>query len=709
MRVLPRLLVFLVLASIFVAGSAIAMARPVRQIFTANHGVADDIDLTPLCARSLVKAADGTVLASLKTEQNRSPVTLRQVPDHVVDAILAVEDRAFFEHAGMNFKATVRALAANVDEGAVAQGGSTITQQLVKQSLVGSKRDFDRKIREAFLAVRLEEQMSKRQILERYLNTVYFGNSAYGLQAAGETYFAVGVKDLNIAQAALLAGLIRNPRAYDPFLHPDRALERRTTALRQMVAYGKITEDEATWYGAYPMPKAPHNFLPPANSYFVEDVKQDLLDDPRIGDTPAERFNTIFCGGITIETTLDPRAQSLAVAARNDVISRFGNPKLPGTFPLPADPVTGKERFGTVAMVSVEPSSGAVRAMVGGPGFKAYKYNLATQAARQGGSSFKTFVLTTLMQQGYLPTDSVNGGGPCRFNIPGLPEPYEVENFANSGGGSGSILSQTLRSSNCAYVRLGQIAGLENVARTANRMGITTPLDPNIMSMPLGSLEVRPIDMAAAYSVIFNDGVRNPAYLVERVLDRRGQPIFTHRREPEQVISVQAAREVQEVLRQNVLGGTGTAARIPGWDVGGKTGTAQDFGDAWFVGSTKRLTTAVWMGSPVGRVEMRNVGGRSVTGGSWPAAIWAAYMIPWHEGLAPVPFILPEKGDRGSRYLRVDPKIDRSGGGYTSSGTYRRRSTSGTTTTTTKKGPKSTSTTDTTVKDTGPSTTQGAT
>jgi len=641
------------------AGTVVALAPRAAEVFTASSSEATDIALDSLCQRSYIRSSNGTLLATLHGEENREPVTLDEIPQAVIDAILAVEDQDFYSHNGINLRATLRALLENVDTGEVSQGGSTITQQLVKLSLVGDKQDLDRKTREAFLATRLEEQMSKDEILERYLNTVYFGNGTYGVQAAAEYYFGIDVTEMDAGQAALLAAIIRNPRDYNPFENPEVATERRDIALNQMYELGNIVDGELLFFQTRPIPEQPTVVAKPPDDYFLEEVKQQLLGDARLGETYSDRFDAVFCGGIDVVSTIDLEAQFLAIAARNEVIAPFEDPSVPGTFPLPAAP-DGSPQFGTVAITSVEPSTGAVRAMVGGPGFDAYKYNLATQGSRQPGSSFKTFVLMSLLDQGYSPNDTVSGSGPCTFNIPGVKEPYKVENFGNGRGGVGTITSQTLKSSNCAYVRLGQVAGLDNVMDLAAELGITTPLDPSIFSAPLGSLEVKPVDMAAAYSVIFNDGVRNPAYYIESVTAADGSLIFQHQADPREVVSVEAALQAQNILKQNVQSGTGTRARIPGWDVGGKTGTAQDSADAWFVGGTKELATAVWMGSPQGRVALRGVGGITVTGGSWPASIWGEYMGNYHAVRQPIPFGVPPRAERGE-FLKLDPKIDKAG------------------------------------------------
>ena len=431
-----------------------------------------------------------------------------------------------------------------------------------------------------------------------------------------------------------------------------------------MADVGAITAEEAMFLAATDLPTQISEVNPRVEDYFIEEVKQDLFADPRLGATREERQHNVFRGGLRIHTTLDPRAQQLAVESRNGVLAEVapeGTP--PALVPIAPHPVTGAARNATGAVVSVEPGTGAVRAMVGGAGFADAKFNVTTQGLRSGGSTFKIFVLMALLENGYVPNDSVNGSGPCTFrDIPGMePNPYRVENFANSGGGSGSITSQTLRSSNCGFVRLGQIVGIDKVVAQARRLGITTPLD-EVVSMPLGTKEVHPIEMAAAMATIAADGVYHAPYYVTRVEGPDGEVLLTHAQDPRRAASVQSARLAAEVLEQNVQSGTGTRARIPGQHAAGKTGTAQNASDGWFVGATPYLATATWIGATTDNEEVR-IGGTGITGGSYPAEIWGRYMRAWHDGLEEREFPEPAPVDRSGQYLRMDWRVDSGGGG----------------------------------------------
>ena len=640
MRRLIRFVVVVLAGALLVISSLALLAPQVDTLLDANQvGRADAIDLEPLAQRSVVLAADGSLLTYLLVEENRVSVPLEEVSPTFVDTLLAIEDRRFYEHDGINVRATARALLENVEAGGVEQGGSTITQQLVKNALVGSEQSLERKVEEAVLARRLEDQMTKDEILERYLNTVYLGNSTYGVQAAAELYFGVSAKDLDVAQSALLVGLIQNPEDRNPFRYPEAARSRRDAVVERLLTIGEIDEPVARYITATPLPTEGFAIPSRPKDYFVEEVKERLLQDDRLGATQTERYNALYRGGLTIRTTVEPRLQRLADEAVSTVLPDTG-----GQF--------------TASIVSIDPRSGAVRAMVGGPGFSNAQYNIATQGiGRQAGSSFKPFVLASILEQGNTVEDTVDGSGPCSFPNPaGQPDPYPVSNFERARGGVGDLRAQTLRSSNCAYVRLGIIAGIDRVIETAKRLGITRQDLAVQLSAPLGTNEVRPIDMASAYGTFANDGVHFAPYYVEEVTDRDGNVLLEGPTTGEQVLDPGVARTVTSVLADNVRSGTGTRAAFPdGRQAAGKTGTTQDSADAWFVGYTPELSTAVWMGSPVDRTPMTNVGGIRVTGGTYPARMWQAYMGPALQPYEKLAFPEPPAPDpgRAPRRLRL--------------------------------------------------------
>ncbi len=667
-RLLLRIAAVVLATGVVMALATAALAVPVSWLGEAGTGEPEVIALAPLAQRSYVYSADGSLLATLKGEENRQPVALADVPPHVVNAILAVEDAGFWIHDGYDVRGMLRAFKANVDSGGISQGGSTITQQLIKLELLGTRQTLDRKVQEVVLAQRLEKQMTKEEILERYLNTVYFANHAYGIQAAAETYFGVAVQDLDVGQAAMLAGIIRNPINYNPARYPERAAERREVAIDRMVEVGVLAEDEGTFWHAAPTVPEIHQVQPKPNDYFPSEVEQQLLTDPQfamLGETAADREAAVYQGGLRVYTTFDPVAQQQALAARDSQL-----PLENGLLPQPGvNPRTGEPNRAAAALASVEPASGAVRTMVGGPGFDGYKYNLATQNARGVGSSFKTFVLATIMEQGYSPNDIINGSAPCQFaDETSEGGVYDVSNFADGGGSVGPITAATLASSNCAFVRLGLIAGLNDVAEMAHRLGIprTRPAAEGeepvsvveaVKSMSLGVARITPLEMASAYATIANDGVYNAPYLIERIDDRDGNVIYAHTPAPERRIPAETARLVTSILQQNVQSGTGTRARIDGQPAAGKTGTNQGSTDAWFVGYTPALSTAVWLGGLGWEYEIRVAGGPGITGGRYPAQIWGAFMNAWQQGRPRVDFPGPP-GRAGGQTLTVPGGVD---------------------------------------------------
>lgn len=620
------------LAAIAAGGVTIAVATivlvpsvfAVASAGSGGDGPLDSTEFEDYAVRSQVFASDGSLLATLHGVENRDPVPLDQIPDTVVSSVLSVEDAEFYQHGGINLRGLVRALVQNIQTGGVDQGGSTITQQLVKKALLSDDRVLSRKTKEIALAIRLEQQLTKDQILELYLNTVYFGSGAYGVQAAAETYWGRNVQELGWAEGALLASVISNPVEFDPIVHPDTARERRHAALGRMVSNAVITQQQADEFDAVPLPtgrcteqSGPRPAAcgtitqPPADSYFVEQVKQELLADARMGDSYVERYAKVFGGGLEIHTTLDPVAQQAAQGAHDT------------TFP-DAVRAEADAKGITTAMVAVEPSSGAVRALVGGPGFDSFKYDIAThEPGRQTGSTFKTFVILTALEQGMLPDDYVFGGGSWS-NPGGTPNPYVVS------GVGGTLTSVTLASSNGAFVRLGQTVGIENVVAMAGRLGVTSQFDSKSKSTPLGVFDVTPLEMASAYSAIPAGGLHEPAYFIDRVEDRDGHVLLEHDSTPTRAFSPLTACRATQILTDNVRFGTGTNAQLGDQPAAGKTGTTESNSNTWFVGFTPYLTTAVWMGIPAeGTKPMGALGGQEQFGGLWPATIWRNFNRTW--------------------------------------------------------------------------------
>ncbi len=653
---------FVAVAGPYVLSSADAVERSRTEV---------DIDLGLGEQRSLVFDAHGAQLGVLLYVVDREPISLP--PDvcddsatlatneaqtssalgrDVIAMLLVVEDAKFCRHPGFDMRATARALISNVASGSISSGGSTITQQIVKLREVGNERSFNRKIKEAVLATRLEEELfeankarilrtyrgddeqlvnqaaanaAKSQILEFYLNEVYFGNGAYGIRAASETYFGKeDVSTLDVGDMALLASLIRSPGVFDGF---DQNIElvsrRRSSALELAQNAHIITPAERARFDARPLPR--RNLSPQRadvalrKNYFLDEVTEVLLSHPALGDTYQERFAQVYNGGLRVFTTFRPELTAMMNDAIDDVF--------PG----------GTGEF-EVAMASVDPSTGAVLALRSGPDFTDLQFNLATQGYRQPGSSFKTYVLAASIERdGTRPHDYINGIGPCVFPNPPRDD-YEVANFGNSRGKWDTLRAQTLRSSNCSYVRLGLLTGLDDVTDVAEDILGRGPdrVFFEFPSISLGAQEVTVLEQAAGYATIANGGVRHEPYYIERIEDAAGNVIYQHQPQGRQVISRETAHLVSSVLEANATAGTGRRAQLPGdRPSAGKTGTAQDFTDAWYVGYTPQMATAVWMGHPNEQLSMTDVLARTPDGtfdtrrgtGGWaPAMIWGNYM-----------------------------------------------------------------------------------
>ncbi|WP_419841524.1 transglycosylase domain-containing protein [Candidatus Poriferisodalis sp.] len=639
---LPLLVVMIAACVALVTVGTRAAAPHTARLFDAVERDRDhiEIDLRPGAQRTQVFDADGNPIGILLNDIDREIITLDHVPDDVIATIVAVEDSKFWLHNGVDLRATARALVSNVSAGQIASGGSTITQQIVKLRVVGSERSFNRKIREAVIAARLEEEFSKEQILEFYVNEVYLGNGAYGLQAGAETYFGKNVSELDVGDAALLASLIRSPGLFDGF---DQNIEtmtrRRSRSLQQAVDAGIITEAEQEAFERRPLPS--RNLSPRRTDvalrrdYFLVEVRQALLANPALGDTYQARFSQVFGGGLRVWTTLRPELQAAMRASVAEVL-----PEGTGEF--------------EVSIASVDPATGAVHGFIGGPAFSDSEFNLATQGRRQPGSSFKTYVLAAAIERaGLYPFDTISGQGPCVFPNPPQDD-YEVNNFGRSAGRVATLEDQTTASSNCAFVRLGLITGLDEVVGTANRLVGRTGENGFLPypSISLGAQEMSPLEQAVAYGTFANGGVRMEPYYVTRIENSFGEVLYEHVPRGRRVVSSTTADWVTAVLAQNVRSGTGTRSALESGQVSaGKTGTTQSFHDAWFVGYTPQMATAVWMGHPDEQVPMGEIQGRRATGGWIPARVWSAYM---GRALSQTPlraFAPPPPPSRAGQYL----------------------------------------------------------
>ncbi len=596
-----RLLVLAVLASLVVASCS----------YTTELRLPDEQAVS-----SRILWGDGSLLTRVHGTEDRDPIHLEQMAAALPRAVIAIEDSRYYEHTGFDVRGIVRALTHDIQQGRVAEGGSTITQQYVRAVMVGNRKTLKRKLREAVMAMQLEERYSKKTILERYLNTVYFGNGSYGVQAAARTYFSKDAKELDVAQSALLAGLIRSPNQYDPFVHPEAAVARRNEVVARMRELGRIPAAEAALVTALPVGVVPHvsNERYPA-PHFVDKVKRFVFNDKRFGATVADRERRLFQGGLTIETTLDPKWQTEAETALHGVLTDPRDP--PG------------------AIVAIDPRDGHVKAYATSQDYfgpspfakldLADARNAAGRPQRSPGSTFKPFVLAAALGEGVPLTKTYNA--PARITIP-VPgdAPWELANFEETKGyGRINLIEATVNSVNTVYGQLAMDTGPAKIAFQAAAMGITTDME-TVPSIAIGSQPVTVEDMASAYGVFAADGLRHPETYVTRVTDRDGRVLYDAHPAARQVLDKNVARTVTGVLQQVVQRGTGTGARI-GRPVAGKTGTAENFTDAWFVGYTPELVAAVWVGEPQNATTpmLPPLTRIRIIGGTYPAQIWQVF------------------------------------------------------------------------------------
>jgi penicillin-binding protein 1A len=562
----------------------------------------------PQARTSIVLDTKGRPLGEFHAGENRVPVKLDEVAAIAREAVLAAEDRDFYSHSGLSPRGIVRALWSDIRRRPL-QGGSTITQQLVKNSYLDHRRTITRKLKEAVLAVKIERSLSKDAIFERYLNTVYFGRGAYGIETASRAYFGVSAAELDLPQAALLAGLIRAPETADPAERPEEARRRRRLVLRGMVETGAVTREESDAAGREPVGAleraAPETSSSVAMPYVLDYVRRWVASV--YGD------QLVYSGGLRVETTIDLDLQRAAEDA------------VEATLTEPDDPAS--------ALVSVD-GGGGILAMVGGRDFTASQVNLAVGregggSGRQAGSAFKPFVLAAAIEAGVGLCERFPAPASVEFPIPG--QVWRVRNYDGKGLGTIDLARATALSVNTVYARLIDRVGPEAVAEVAQRAGIRSHLDP-IHSLALGTEPVSPLEMAGAYLTFSNRGERVEPFVVARIRDADGDVLYTRHPYRSRVIEEARADAVTSALRRVVEQGTGGAARL-GRPAAGKTGTTQGYGDAWFVGYSSGISTAVWMGYPEGQSRaMDDVHGRRVSGGSFPAEIWERFMRVAVEG-----------------------------------------------------------------------------
>jgi penicillin-binding protein 1A len=592
-----------VLIGAFAVGSAVA-----GPFFWYSCSL-DGLDAHGPARASIILASDGTHLGLLGASGNRQPVSIRRINPVMRKAIVDTEDRRFYSNNGIDYIGIVRALRSDVSSGGYTQGASTIEQQLVRNLYLTPQQSISRKLTEGCLAVQLDQQWSKDRILTTYLNDIYFGQEAYGIEAAAEAYFGVHAKDLSLDQAALLAGLPQAPSAYDPLNRPDAAKARRAEVLRAMLQSGDISR--ARYRQALHSPLGLHPRATPGlagQTYLTGYITNQLVNE-----YGAERVRQ---GGLKIYTTLDAKMQTDATRAILGTLDRKGDP--------------------AGSVVSIDPKTGQIRTMALAQKGKTIAYDLPVDGQRQAGSTFKMFVLTNAVEREINPYSTQYLSAPFVG-----PDNWHVHTFENTYSGRIPLTQATLLSDNTVYARLTLDLGPKPIAGLAHQMGIQSNLKP-VPSIVLGVNAVSPLDLATAYATLADGGVQHDPTILQKVVFPDGHSENASNSKGKQVVDPKVAGVVTKVLEANVQSGTGTAAALPGRPVAGKTGTTDSFADAWFAGFVPQLTTVTWVGYPTGERPMNPVHGiPGVTGGTLPAEIWHTFMTGALQGQPVEQFATP--------------------------------------------------------------------
>lgn len=569
---------------------------------TATMNTKEDLSDVRPAASSQIYDINGNELANVHADEDRVPVSIKQIPKDLQNAFVAVEDERFYEHMGVDPKGIMRAIMANISSKGVAEGGSTITQQLAKNAYLTQEQTYKRKIQEIFLAIQLEQQYTKQEILELYLNEIYFGQGAYGVQAAARTYFGKDVSELDTNECAVLAGIPKSPNYYSPFNNLEAAQQRKAVVLDQMVKNGYMKSATANALKKEELKLVkPNPHKDNTASYFIDYVIQEMV--AKYG------ADAVYKDGLKIYTTIDMDMQRAAEAAMKNLPDHFtdagGNIQPQG------------------ALVAIDPATGYIKAMVGGRGTD--QFNRATMAERQPGSAFKPFVFAAALESDYSASSMID-------DKPMKIDGWSPQNYNRTFNGKVSLRYVAEQSLNVPTVKLAQDLGMDKVIYYAKEMGITTFVmdggtnDRNLATS-LGGMTrgVTPLEITSAYCTFANNGVHVAPVAIVKVLDRKGKVLEEARPETKQVMKKDNANELTSMLMGVVARGTGTAANI-GRPAAGKTGTTSNYHDAWFVGYIPDLVVGVWVGTD----DNQSMG--SMTGGTTPARIWKAFMSKVVEG-----------------------------------------------------------------------------
>ncbi len=596
----PKLLLAVGSLVVVIAIAAVAVTSWVLDVAAKAPSLAD-CRAVDRVGNSTLYAGDGSKLGAIASDEARAPVSIARIPKSLQLATVAIEDQRFFQHGGVDPEGILRAALKDLEAGKPVEGGSTITQQLVRNLCIHNPhRNLERKIIEAKLAIEYAKHHTRRQILDQYLNTASYGtiegSTAMGVGAASRIYFSKPVRKLTLPQAALLAGLPQAPSEYNPILRPGAAQARRNEVLAKMDKLGFVAHDEAL--AATRDGLALH----PSNSYFAhrQPFFFDYVENKLIDEYGAK---TVRSGGLKVYTTIEPKLQQVGLGAMSS------------TLPYSTDPAS--------ALVSIDPSSGHIETMASSSSYDRSQFNLAAQGHRQPGSTFKAFVLTTAIKQGIDPYTTYYTSKPLDLNLPEWGH-WTVHTADMGYQGTINLRQATVTSDNTVFAQLDLDVGPANVAATAKSMGITSKLD-GIPAEGIGGLRigVSPLEMADAYATLASGGIHRNPIAIRKVVFPNGRVERPERPEPKRVLSPAVAYEVTRLLHDNITGGTGTAAYTGCPGQAGKTGTTDNYTDAWFAGYQPNLATVVWVGYPQSNdISMSSVHGIIVFGGTFPAEIW---------------------------------------------------------------------------------------
>ena len=585
------------LASSVVAGGLVGLAISFRNL--PDVRVLRDYIPTET---SYIYDINGELLDSIHDEVNRDVVLVGEISPNLKRAVLAIEDSHFYTHKGINPTSIGRALLANLEQGRTVEGGSTLTMQLVKNLFLTPERTISRKVAEAVLSLRVEQIFTKTQILEMYLNQVYWGHNTYGVETAARSYFNKSSADLSIAESAMMAGLIQAPETYSPFINYQISKQRQAIVLERMRSLNWITEEEYTAAKEEPIRLGQVTSFRRSQSPYVTDAVMQELND-RFGQEAVRK------GGMRVQTTIDVNFQR-----RAEEVVKNGHQRLQSQG-LYAD---------QVALVAVDPRTHFVKAMVGGVNYDESQFNRAIQAHRQPGSAFKPFVYYTALASGqYTPSSMVHD---TPVSYPDGYERYAPRNYDNSFSGPMSMTQALSSSRNVPAVKLGQAVGLDKVIEVSRVLGIVSPIEP-VISLPLGAVDLTPMEMAGAYATFASGGWQSDTTFIVQVTDSTGNLLLDNRPKPKLVLNQWATASLTEMLKGVIEGGTGSRANI-GRPAAGKTGTTSSERDIWFIGYVPQLSVAVWIGN-----DNYSPLARGATGGGFAAPLWKEFMQGALEGV----------------------------------------------------------------------------